>query len=166
MMREMPMQRSCLTLLALAVTCPALADAPPGLRSAVAEWAAPRTVARFQFSLVDLNKDNSLDAVVHVTDPAACGNGGCPLLVFQGTGTGFQRIASSGMVRKPIYLLNEVHGSWQTLGAVIGFGDAAGMVPIRYRPQQQGYRSKPYLESNIDLTTPRTDRVLAFEETE
>lgn len=153
-----------LALLVLVAPFTASADAPASLRSAVTEWAAPRAIARFQFSLVDLNGDGTADAVVHVTDPSACGNGGCPLLVFQGSGTGFQRIASSGMVRKPIYLLKESHGAWRTLGAVIGFGDAAGMVPIRYKPEQNGYRSRPYVESQLALTTPVTDRVLAFEE--
>jgi hypothetical protein len=71
--------------------------------------------------------------VVHVTDPAFCGNGGCPVVAFKRVSAGFELVGSSGLVRKPIYVLNERQAGWYSLAAVVGFGDSAGVVPIRYK---------------------------------
>ena len=160
------MNRIVTLVLALACTAPALSAPPPALHAAIVQWAAPRTVERFQFSLVDLNADRIAEAVVHVTDPALCGNGGCPLLIFRGTATGFEHIANSGFVRKPIYILQETGNNWKTLAAVAGFGHAAGLVPIRFKSQIQGYRSTPVMNPHLELTAAMTERTLEFEEYE
>jgi hypothetical protein len=148
----------------LATATPVLAAPPPELRPALEQWAAPRSIARYQFSLVDLNKDGTLDAVVHVTDPAFCGNGGCPVVTFKRASAGFELVGSSGMVRKPIYVLNELQAGWHTLAAVAGFGNAAGVVPIRFKEQQGTYRSAPQMNAHIDLKSPATKQALEFEE--
>jgi hypothetical protein len=148
----------------LVVSATAMSAPPPDLTSALAAWAGPRSLERYQFALVDLNADAAPDAVVHVTDPAFCGNGGCPLVAFRKSAAGYELVASSGMVRKPIYILEEIRDGWRTLAAVVGFGPTAGMVPIRYKVQQQSYRSTPIVEPVIELTSPTTKQVLSFEE--
>lgn len=137
---------------------------PPELSSAVAAWANPRPVDRYQYSLVDLNADGALDAVILVTDTRFCGGGGCPLVAFTNKGGGFELIASSGNVRKPIYALEETRGGWRTLAALVGFGGSAGIVPIRYKSPQGAYRSMPIIEQELELKTPLTKFVLQFEE--
>ena len=117
------------TWLAMTLVCTTAAAAPPpGLSSAVAAWANPRPVERFQYSLVDLNADGALDAVILVTDTRFCGGGGCPLVAFTDKGGTFELIASSGNVRKPIYALEEMRAGWRTLAALVGFGESAGLV--------------------------------------
>jgi hypothetical protein len=151
---------------ALLIILPALSLAapPPGLDEALAKWAAPRPVARYQLALVDLNGDAQAEAVVHVTDPGFCGNGGCPLVAFHKAADGYQVVASSGLVRKPVYTLEEKRDGWNTLAAVVGFGDRQRVVPIRYQLQEQGYRRAPYLNPEIELTVPTTKQALNFEE--
>lgn len=142
----------------------AMAAPPPELFPALQAWAGARSIERYQYSLVDLNADGASDAVVHVTDPKFCGNGGCPLVAFRKAGGGYELVASSGNVRKPIYLLEEVRYGWRTLAAVVGLGATAGMVPIRYKPPQGAYRSTPIIEPNIELTSAMTRQALDFEE--
>jgi len=157
--------KTCVSLaLTLAIATQVVAAPPPELRPALEQWAAPRPIARYQFSLVDLDKDGTLDAVVHVTDPAFCGNGGCPVVVFKRVSAGFQLVGSSGLVRKPIYVLNERQAGWYSLAAVVGFGDTARVVPIRYKEQQGTYRSSPQMNAHIDLTSAATQQALNFEE--
>jgi hypothetical protein len=150
--------------LALVMATQVVAVPPPELRPALEQWAAPRPIARYQFSLVDLDKDGTLDAVVHVTDPAFCGNGGCPVVAFKRVAAGFELVGSSGLVRKPIYVLNERQSGWHSLAAVAGFGDAAGVVPIRYKEQQGSYRRSPQMNAHIELKSPDTKQALNFEE--
>ena len=156
--------KKCSVTVLLILTAAALAAPPPELPAALAAWAGPRTIERYQFSLVDLNADGAPDVVVHVTDPKFCGNGGCPLVAFRKTPDSYDLVASSGNVRKPVYILEEVRNGWRTLAAVVGFGSAAGMVPIRYKVPQGAYRSSPITEPTLDLTTVMTKQVLNFEE--
>src|SRR5687767_7366188 len=127
------MKKRTLAMMLLVMSVPALGAPPPELGGALDQWAAPRTVASYQFALVDLNADNDLEAVVHVTDQSFCGNGGCPIVTFRRAATGYELVGSSGFVRKPIYVLNEIQAGWNTLAAVVGLGAGAGLVPIRYK---------------------------------
>jgi hypothetical protein len=158
------MKTHVLLALTLAIATQVAAAPPAELRPALEQWASPRSVARYQFSMIDLDKDGALDAVVHVTDPAFCGNGGCPVVAFKRTSAGFELVGSSGLVRKPIYVLNERQAGWHSLAAVVGFGDAAGVAPIRYKEQQGTYRTFPQLNVHIDLKSPDTKQALNFEE--
>ena len=150
--------------LMLVAATPAVCAPPSGLRAALDEWASPHSVARFQFSLVDLNSDGILDAVVHVTDPSFCGNGGCPIVELKGEAMGFTFVGSSGLVRKPIYVLKESQAGWHTLAAIVGLGNGAGITPIRFKQQQGAYRSAPYVNAKISLTSQVIQQGLNFEE--
>jgi hypothetical protein len=137
-----------LTIALLCVATDALAAPPPQLREAIQKWAAPAPLGRFEFSLVDLNGDKTLDAVVRVTDPDRCGSGGCVLLMFKGTPEGYLRVGDSGYVAKPIYLLKEVISGWTSLAGVVGMGQGAGVRPIRYMGTE--YRSNPIMRGNME----------------
>jgi len=150
--------------LMLVATTPAVCAPPPDLRAALDKWASPRPIARFQFSLVDLNGDGIQDAVVHVTDPSFCGNGGCPIVQFKGETPGFTLVGSSGLVRKPIYVLKESQEGWHTLAAMIGLGNGAGIAPIRFKQQHGAYRSAPYSNAQISLNSQIIEQGLDFEE--
>jgi hypothetical protein len=158
------MKKKTLTAMLIVITAPAFSAPPAELGSALNQWAAPRSVARYQFALVDLNDDKSLEVVVHVTDQSFCGNGGCPLVTFRRTATGYELVGSSGLVRKPVYVMNEVQGGWHTLAAVVGLGQHAGVVPIRFKEPQASYRSAPYMNAQIELTSRATKQALDFEE--
>lgn len=158
------MNRSTLSAFLLMLSAPAICAPPPELRAALDEWASGRTIARYQFSMVDLNSDGRLDAVVQVTDQAFCGNGGCPLVAFRGTEAGFALVGSSGLVRKPIYVLKEANAGWHTLAAVVGLADRAGLVPIHFKQQEGTYRSAPHMNAQIELTSEATKQVLTFQD--
>ena len=135
------------TTVLLFITTGALAAPPPLLREAVQRWAAPATVGRFEFSLVDLNADKRLDAVVRVLDADRCGNGGCVLLTFKATPEGYERVGDSGYVAKPIYVMKEVISGWTSLAGVVGMAQGAGVRPIRYMGSE--YRSNPIMRGQI-----------------
>jgi hypothetical protein len=145
----------------LCFTTAALAEPPPQLRTAVKKWAAPATVSRFEFSLVDLNRDNTMDAVVRVTDADHCGNGGCTLLVFKGTPDGYEKVGDSGLVAKPIFVLKEASLGWKSLAGVVGLGQGASVRPIRYMGAE--YRSNPIMRGSMDVTQGNHEPALDFE---
>jgi hypothetical protein len=153
---------SAMVLFCLAI--PALAEPPPKLRTEIQKWAAPAPISRFEFSLVDLNRDDVLDAVVRVTDAEHCGNGGCALLVFKGTPDGFEKVGDSGFVAKPIYVLKEVNFGWTSLAGVVGLGQGAGMRPLHYKGTE--YRSNPIMRGHMELTSSNHGPVLQFEHVE
>jgi hypothetical protein len=144
------------------LSLPAWSGPPPGVREAVASWAAPKEVTRFQYARVDLNRDSFPDVVVYVSDPAFCGNGGCRLLILKGTTTGYEEVGDSGYVRKPIYLLKEVNSGWHSIAAVVGFGSYQDLRPIRF--MGPAYRSDPIMRSGMELASNNYERVLTFEE--
>ena len=156
------MKRMTSALALLLLAAPAWSAPPPGLRDAVASWAAPGEVARFQYAMVDLNRDDFPDTVVYVSDPALCGNGGCRLLTFKGTPTGYERVGDSGYVRKPVYLLKEVNSGWRSLAAVVGFGTYQDLRPIRFLGP--GYQPNPIVRGNVELSSNNYEHVLEFEE--
>jgi hypothetical protein len=153
---------SAMTLLCMAM--PALAEPPPKLRAAIEKWAAPAPITRFEYSLVDLNRDEVPDVVVRVTDAAHCGNGGCRLLVFKGTAEGYERVGDSGFVAKPILVLKEVNFGWKSLAGVVGLGQGAGVRPIHYMGTE--YRSNPVMRRHMELTSSNHGPVLNFEQAE
>jgi hypothetical protein len=156
------MKRIACALVLVGFAIPALSAPPPALLAELSKWSAPATVSRFQFALADLNSDGNLDAVVHVTDPAFCGNGGCPLLVFKGNEGGYKQVADSGLVRKPIYILKEINFGWHSLGAVVGLEAGASVRPIRFLGTE--YRSNPIVRSTIGLSSQTSEQALEFEE--
>jgi hypothetical protein len=162
------MNKIALTTVLLCVATSALAAPPPQLGEAVQKWAAPASVARFEFSLVDLNGDKRLDAVVRVTDADRCGNGGCILLTFKGTPEGFEKVGDSGYVAKPVYVLKEVLSGWTSLAGVVGMGQGAGVRPIRYMGTE--YRPNPIVRGHIDSQpshqSPAFGEALIFETVE
>jgi hypothetical protein len=156
------MKRMTSAIALLLLCAPAWPAPPPGLQAALAAWAAPVEVSRFQFVRVDLNRDDFPDVVVYVSDPAFCGNGGCPLLVFKGMTTGYEKVGFSGNVGKPIYLLKEANSGWRSLAAMVGFGTYLELRPIRFLGPQ--YNPSPIMRGGIELTSSSYERVLNFEE--
>jgi hypothetical protein len=155
-----------LTTVLLCATASVLAAPPPHLREAIQQWAAPGPVGRFEFSLVDLNNDKMLDAVVRITDPDRCGNGGCVLLMFKGTAEGYEQVGDSGYVAKPIYVLKEAIAGWTSLAGVVGLGQGAGVRPIRYMGTE--YRSNPIMRGQMEFSRasqrePDLGPMLSFE---
>jgi hypothetical protein len=163
------MNKIASTTVLLCVATGALAAPPPQLREAVQKWASPAPVSQFEFSLVDLNDDKTLDAVVRVTDADRCGSGGCVLLMFKGTPEGYVRVGDSGYVAKPIYILKEVISGWTSLAGVVGLGQGAGVRPIRYMGTQ--YRSNPIMRGQMEFEPanhrePALGPMLSFEAVE
>jgi hypothetical protein len=88
-------------------------ESPAGLREAVAAFAKERVAYRYAIS--DLNDDHIMDAVVLLTGSNWCGSGGCTMLVFSGTKTGYKLVSSGTVTSEPVSVLPSVSHSWHTL---------------------------------------------------
>ena len=155
------MNKIASTTVLLCVTTGALAAPPSQLVAAVQKWSAPTPVSSFEFSLVDLNGDEKLDAVVRVMDGDRCGSGGCVFLVFRGTADGFEKVGDSGYVGRPIYVLKEVNSGWKSLAGMVGLGQGAIMRPIRYQGTE--YRSSPIVRGEVEGIPKNYEQHLGFE---
>lgn len=69
----------------------------------------------FSSVLADLNGDGEDDAVVLVRGLSWCGNGGCTMLVFRGTSSGFRFVSRSTVSDVPIRLSSIKSKGWKTL---------------------------------------------------
>lgn len=105
-----------------------LAQDPPGLRdiredrtplgSAITRYfqlGSMRDTNNYRAALVDLNGDGEDDAVVLVEGPSWCEAGGCSLLVFEKTPSGFRFISRSTITEGPIRVSDRAVRGWKTL---------------------------------------------------
>jgi len=93
----------------LSLINPAVPDAPPALLSAI-DSHLKSTIddrPRFRHVLVDLSGDGRPEAIVLLQGTDWCGSGGCTMLVFRGTATGFGFVSRSTITYEPIRVLPE-----------------------------------------------------------
>jgi hypothetical protein len=93
------------------------------------QYATPR-----QTALLDLNGDGRQDALVLLENPLYfCGTGGCTMLVFKGTSSGFEFVSSSSLIRGPLLVSEtKTHGWRDLIVEVSGGGMAAKQVALKF----------------------------------
>jgi putative lipoprotein len=93
------------------------------------KYAEPR-----QTTLMDLNSDGRQDALVLLQNPMYfCGTGGCTLLVFKGTPSGFAFVSRTTLVRGPLLVSEtKTHGWRDLIVEVSGGGMAAKQVVLKF----------------------------------
>ena len=93
------------------------------------KYADPR-----QTALIDLNGDGCPDALVLLENPLYfCGTGGCTLLVFKGTPSGFEFVSRSTLIRGPVLVSDTKTHDWRDLIVeVSGGGMAPKQVALKY----------------------------------
>ncbi len=70
---------------------------------------------RFNVAYVDLNSDNSNDAIVLLQSMDWCGSGGCTMLIFENSKKGYQLISKSTVTNPPIRITNTKSHGWYDL---------------------------------------------------
>jgi hypothetical protein len=146
----------------LCMSTSAMAEPPPGLSSAVQLWAGQKSVERYQFALVDLNVDGDLDAVVYVTDPKFCRDGGCTLVIFAKDSGAFKVHSYGGSNgRRPSYLLEDVRYGWRGLATYYPLGKKEILTPD-YLGSPPGAAPVATMMTEVPSTTPK--KALEFEE--
>jgi hypothetical protein len=93
------------------------------------KYADPHRTAR-----LDLNGDGLEDALVLLENPMYfCGTGGCTMLVFKGTKTGFEFVSRSSLIRGPVLVSEtKTHGWRDLIVEVSGGGMAPKQVALKY----------------------------------
>ena len=102
------------------------------------QYAHPR-----QTALIYLNGDGRQDALVLLEHPRYfCGTGGCTMLVFKGTPSGFEFVSRSTLIRGPLLVSETKTQGWQDLIVeVSGGGMAAKKVAMKFAGSK--YPSNP-----------------------
>ena len=103
--------------------------------------------AQFDHAPADLNNDSRLDAVVLLRGTDWCGSGGCTMLIFQDTQTGYSLVSRSTVTSPPIRVLQSSHMGWNDL---IVRSNSVGDVLLQF--DGNGYPSNPSLEP---IASPR-----------
>jgi len=93
------------------------------------KYANPHQTAR-----IDLNGDGLQDALVLLENPMYyCGTGGCTMLVFKGTKSGFEFVSRSSLIRGPVLVSEaKTHGWRDLIVEVSGGGIAPKKVALKY----------------------------------
>jgi hypothetical protein len=83
---------------------------------------------------IDLNGDGLQDALVLLENPMYyCGTGGCTMLVFKGTKSGFEFVSRSTLIRGPVLVSDTKTYGWRDLLVeVSGGGIAPKQVALKY----------------------------------
>lgn len=104
------------------------------LKQAILDYLAktgadPKSMDPHQTARVDLNGDGHEDALVLLQNPMYfCGTGGCTLLVFKGTKSGFEFVSRSTLIRGPVLVSDTKTHGWRDLVVEVSGG---GMEPKR-----------------------------------
>lgn len=147
----------------LLVSTPAPAQKPPlvlitAIRQQIAKSGSNR-LPPFRYGLTDLNGDHLPDAIVLLQSQDWCGSGGCTMLVFRGTATGFTQVSRSTVTGEPVRATAERRRGWRTL---IVTSKGKGEVLIGF--DGMGYAPNPSLQP---LATPgqiaTAEMVIPFE---
>jgi hypothetical protein len=85
----------------------------------------PKNAYPHQTAPIDLNGDGRQDALVLLENPYFCGTGGCTMLVFKGTKSGFEFVSRSSLIRSPVLVSKTKTHGWQDLLVEVAGGGAA-----------------------------------------
>ena len=101
---------------------------------------------------IDLDGDNKKDALVLLQGMYWCGTGGCSMVVFQGTETGFRFVDQIPLVREPVLVSETRTQGWRDIIVrVSGGGIKAKDVLLRFSGST--YPSNPSMENPISPET-------------
>jgi hypothetical protein len=94
----------------------------------------PQYANSHQTAQIDLNGDAHQDALVLLQNPMYfCGTGGCTMLVFKGTQSGFEFVSRSTLIRGPVLVSDtKTHGWRDLIVEVSGGGIAPKQVALKY----------------------------------
>src|SRR4051812_39092970 len=97
------MRRLAATTVLVFLLCPLLeGQETKELVAAIKEHYKDSATRSFLHAYKDLDDDGILDAIVLMRDPNSCGSGGCNMLVFRGSKTGFAFLSASTITNEPI----------------------------------------------------------------
>ena len=139
---------------------PCATAVPAGLPEAVRQLGTDGT-DKYAYSLVDLNKDGRLDAVVLMQGQKWCGTGGCTMVVFAGTNDGFKLISRSTIANQPIVALTHVRHGWRTLVV-----EAKGRGPVLMSFDGKRYPLNPSVQRKASPKWTLDAQVLTFTSSE
>lgn len=103
----------------------------------------------------DLNGDGRVDGIVLLTGNDWCGSGGCNMLVFRGTETGFSFVSQSTITQEPLMVLPETQHGWRTL--IVNSG-RTGKVLLQFDGHR--YPSSPSIQPKPSLQQVEQAQVL------
>ena len=94
----------------------------------------PKYADPHQTAQIDLNGDGLQDALVLLENPMYfCGTGGCIMLVFKGTKSGFEFVSRSTLIRSPVLVSEtKTHGWRDLIVEVSGGGLAPKQVALKF----------------------------------
>jgi hypothetical protein len=161
---------ACVTalLLAVAVVQPVAAAGVPdaALEHAILKASPDYTAetmsvfgreARYVAEPVDLNGDGSDEVFVYLLGPQFCGTGGCTMLLFTRTGTGYGLVDRFPITRTPVIVLEATSSGWSDIvRAEAGGGAAESFVVHRFDGQR-------YVESARTSATEAPDGKNVFD---
>jgi hypothetical protein len=131
----------------LLAAMPVFASAPQ-LDKAVSAWAKSSEAPAYRSTLVDLNNDATLDAIVLIADQGHCGSGGCSMAIFEGTGTNFKLVSSSTITREPVFVLSSTRFGWRSLAVKSsGGGESTRQVLMEFDGAR--YPQNPSLQATV-----------------
>lgn len=110
------------------------------------------TLRTFSF---DLNGDGRADAIVLLIGNEWCGSGGCNMLIFRGTESGFSFVSESTIAQEPVMVLPETKHGWHTLIVMSG---RTGKVLMRFDGHR--YPSNPSVQPKAPSTQVEKAQVL------
>ena len=149
--------RNLLLAAVLFGSSPCWADGLRPLSAAIHSYDKDAVTAGYRYAQVDLNGSNQIDALVLLRG-SYCGSGGCTLLIFRGSPSGFKLVSSSTISNEPIGVLNEKNHGWRTLLVT-----ARGVGPVLMRFNGAKYPLNPSTQTAATKEQIVSATILKFE---
>ncbi len=118
---------SCLAITAMAGQRPRQAPSRDSLEAFLRTYFADRTdgddeTIRYDFAFVDIDADNSPEAVVYAQGRTLCGSGGCRTLILRFDGSSYRVVSRLSITRPPIRVLETTTNGWRDLSVRVAGG--------------------------------------------
>ena len=111
-------------------------------------------LASFRSARADLNGDGQPEAVLHATDQAFCGTGGCTLFILSPAGSGYRLVGRTPATRLPIRVMSTSHAGWRDLAVTVSGGANVGPYVV-----QLAHDGSAYPDSAFGPTVARLDQL-------
>jgi hypothetical protein len=122
--------------------------------------------ARYSLAFVDLDEDESEEAVVRISGSGLCGSGGCDAAVFTRSGNGWREVTGFTITWPPIRLLDTRTNGWRDLSVKVAGGGIRPGYEARLPFDGRTYPENPSVAPAEPLRPGTPGRVLIAEDDE
>jgi uncharacterized protein len=94
--------------------------------------------SRYMSAMADLNSDGQPEVIVYIVGAGNCGSGGCPLVIYAKTTSGYRAVTTTSVTQTPIRLSPRSSHGWRNIIVAVSGGG------VKSRNAELAFNGKSY----------------------